>query len=140
MTMPSEFHQPRPVNARLVTKTSFPHPKQAIALLLALWHATGKPASLEYGVSVGTGLALDEGQLDELHEFFESNTAISPERSDVEKWVAQNPLLAAQLESLNAAFELIWHLGSFSFADKGLNRSAERTGGKRFPKAVDFTS
>lgn len=140
MTMPSEFHQPRPVNARLVTKTSFPHPKQAIALLLALWHATGKPASLEYGVSVGTGLALDESQLDELHEFFESNSAISPERSDVEKWVAQNPLLAAQLESLNAAFELIWHLGSFSFADKGLNRSAERTGGKRFPKAVDFTS
>lgn len=140
MTMPSEFHQPRPVNARLVTKTSFPHPKPAIALLLSLWHATGKPASLEYGVSVGTGLALDESLLDELADFFEGNAPASPNRSEIEKWVEQNPLLTAQLEALNAAFELIWHLGSFSFADKGLNRSAERTGGKRFPKSVDFTT
>lgn len=66
MTMPSEFHQPQPVNARLVTKTSFPHPKPAIALLLALWHATGKPASLCYGISAETGLVLDESLLDEL--------------------------------------------------------------------------
>ena len=140
MTMPSEFHQPRAVNARLVTKTSFPNPKQAIALMLLLWHATGKPGSLEYGVSNGTGIVLDDSQLDELTDLIEANTANPPARSDVEKWANGNPLLTAQIESLNAAFELIWHLGSFAFADHNLNRSAERTGGKRFPKVIDFTS
>lgn len=140
MTMPSEFHQPQPVNARLVTKTSFPHPKPAIALLLALWHATGKPASLCYGISAETGLVLDESLLDELADFFEANTSASPDRSEIEKWVMKNPLLTAQLEALNAAFELIWHLGSLSFADKSLNRDAERTGGKRFSKSVEFTT
>lgn len=140
MTMPSEFHQPRPVNARLVTKTSFPHPKPAIALLLALWHATGKPASLNYGVSEETSLALDESLFDELIGFFEANASMSPDRSVMGEWIAQNPLFTAQLEALNAAFELIWHLGSFSFVDKSLNRSAERKGGKRFPKSVEFTT
>ncbi|WP_305296962.1 AAA family ATPase [Parvibacter caecicola] len=140
MTMPGEFHQPRPVNARLVTKTSLPHPKPAIALLLALWHAAGKPASLEYGISAGAGLVLDESLLDELVDLFGTNAPLTPGRSEIEKWVAQNPLLTAQLEALNAAFELIWHLGSFSFAGKNLNRSAERSGGKRLPKLVEFTT
>jgi len=140
MTMPSEFHQPRAVNARLVTKTSFPNPKQAIALMLLLWHATGKPGSLEYGVQSGTGIVLDGTQLEDLAELIESNTDNPPARSDVERWTTSNPLLTAQIESLNAAFELIWHLGSFAFTDRNLNRSAERTGGKRFPKTIDFTS
>ena len=140
MTMPSEFHQPRAVNARLVTKTSFPNPKQAIALMLLLWHATGRPGSLEYGVQSGTGIVLDGTQLEDLAELIESNVDNPPVRSDVEKWLTNNPLLTAQIESLNAAFELIWHLGSFSFTDRNLNRSAERTGGKRFPKTIDFTS
>jgi len=140
MTMPSEFHQPRAVNARLVTKTSFPNPKQAIALMLLLWHATGKPGSLEYGVQSGTGIVLDGTQLEDIAELIESNTDNPPARSDVERWTTSNPLLTAQIESLNAAFELIWHLGSFAFTDRNLNRSAERTGGKRFPKTIDFTS
>lgn len=138
--MPSEFHQPRAVNARLVTKTSFPNPKQAIALMLLLWHATGKPGSLEYGVQSGTGITLDGTQLEDLAELIKSNTDNPPARSDVEKWSSNNPLLTAQIEALNAAFELIWHLGSFTFTDRNLNRSAERTGGKRFPKTIDFTS
>lgn len=140
MTMPSEFHQPRAVNARLVTKTSFPNPKQAIALMLLLWHATGKPGSLEYGVQSGTGIVLDGTQLEDLAELIEFNTDNPPARSDVERWSTNNPLLTAQIESLNAAFELIWHLGSFTFTDRNLNRSAERTGGKRFSKTIDFTS
>lgn len=140
MTLPSEFHQPRAVNARLVTKTSFPNPKQAIALVLLLWHATGKPASLEYGVQNGAGIALDGDQLEDLAELIEANTDNPPSRSDIEKWTTNNPLLTAQIESLNAAFELIWHLGSFAFTDHTLNRSAERTGGKRFPKTISFTS
>ena len=140
MTMPSEFHQPRPVNARLVTKTSFPNPKQAIALMFLLWHAENKPGLLEYGVQSGTGITLDGNQLEDLSELIESNTSNPPSRSDIEKWTTNNPLLTAQIESLNAAFELIWHLGSFAFTDQGLNRSAERTGGKRFPKSISFTS
>ena len=140
MTMPSEFHQPKAVNARLVTKTSFPNPKQAISLLLLLWHATGKPGSLEYGVQSGNGIVLDGNQLEDLSTLIESSIENPPSRSDIDKWSSNNPLLTAQIESLNAAFELIWHLGSFAFADPNLNRSAERTGGKRFPKVIDFTS
>lgn len=58
----------------------------------------------------------------------------------VEEWIAGNTLLSAQMESLNAAFELVWHLGRFSFADDKLSLSAERTGGRRFRKKVRFSS
>lgn len=139
MVMPSEFRQQKAINARLVTKTSFPDPKKAIGLMLLLWHSAAKPGEIEYGVVVDGGLVFDDSQLDELAEFVERNVESAPSRSDIGRWVADSPLLKAQMESLNAAFELIWHLGSFSFTDDNLNRTAERKGGKRFPKKITFT-
>lgn len=139
MTLPTEFHRPKPVSTRLVTKTSFPDPKRAIALMLLMWHSAGKPASLHYGVTEGSGIILDDAQIDDLYEF-SSSSASNLDRDILKEWVSENPLLTAQLESLNAAFELIWHLGSFSFEDEGMSRGAERTGGERHPKVIQFSS
>ena len=114
MTMPKQLTAPSVTNARLVTKTSLTNPKKALALFMLLWYEGGKPAML-------TGHAIDLSA------------------ADVEGSLANNPLLISQIESLNAAFELIWHLGRFTFTVPGRALGAERTGGQRYRKRIDFT-
>ena len=140
MTVPNEFHATKPLNPRLVTKTSLPQPRKAIALFLALWFASNKPAQLEYGVEDGKNITISDNQMDKLLSFFIGHDFDDDMRFKFSQEISNNPLLTGQIEALNVAFELIWHLGSFTFADAAKSRSAERTGGRRFSKVISFTS
>ena len=142
MTVPQPHTLPAPLDPRLITKTSLPRPKAAIALLIALWLVKNKPAEIVYGRSSG---ASDEGGLinDELIEIVEGYAAnhgvtLSPE--EIKDSLKDNPLLTSQMEALNAPFELVWRLGTLSFTDGSLTRSSERKGGQRFQKAIRFSS
>lgn len=142
MTVPKPHTLPAPLDPRLITKTSLPRPKAAIALLIALWLMNNKPAEVAYGRTSG---AADEGGLinDELIEGVEGYAAdhgISLDFDEVKDGLKDNPLLTSQMEALNAPFELVWRLGTLSFTDSSLTRSSERKGGQRFQKAIQFSS
>lgn len=62
MPLPKQVNLPKPINPRFVTKTSLPHPKSCIALLILLWYAKGKPGSAPYGTPEGAGSILDDAR------------------------------------------------------------------------------
>ena len=140
MSAPKQFREPSIISPRLVTKTSLPNSKQAIALLVLAWEACGKPAALEIGREDNGKLVLDDDLRNKISALSSryADSALSPEEVDIA--ASENPLFTAQIESLNAAFELIWHIGRVSFADKSLGIAAERTGGKRFRKSIRLST
>lgn len=141
MVMPQQFREPRPFNPRLVTKTSLGKPKEAIALLVLLWLANDEPAVLKYGVDSDNGaMQLDEANIGAIVSYCKRNGISNMDKERCEELLKQNPLLSSQLEALNAAFELIWHLAEITFSDTRLNATAERTGGKRFNKTVAYSN
>lgn len=141
MVKPKSFQKPPAIEARLVTKTSLPKPKEAIALLLLLWFSHDKPAQLVYGCE--QGVSKEGGIYDEnislALERFASDHGINLSGIDLEDALRSNPLVTSQIESLNAAFELVWHLASFRFPD-GKTLGSERTGGTRYRKRIDYGS
>ena len=74
MTVPFPYTRSAPLDPRLITKTSLPKPKAAIALLIILWLVNDKSAEVSYGRSSG---ASDEGGLinEELVESIEGYAA-----------------------------------------------------------------
>lgn len=139
--MPVPFRKEKPFDPRLVTKTSLGNPKGAMSLMLLLWLANDKPSEVSYGSEPSEGaLSLDETNLAKLAQYLEKNTALGASKEQIEKWVEGNPLLASQIESLKAAFELIWHMGLVRFTDETIPTSKERTGGVRYPKTIMYTS
>lgn len=139
MPLPKQVNLPKPINPRFVTKTSLPHPKSCIALLILLWYAKGKPGSASYGAPEGAGNILDDELID-LIQTCAAEHHIDLPGIDLKMALSKNGLVTAQLESLNAAFELVWPLATFTFSDHTKNRSAERTGGVRLGKVIHFTT
>ena len=141
MTTPEPYKPSHPLDPRLVTKTSLRDPKKAIAALILLWYADGRPGETEYGKTEGIakeGGILDNDTVVRIERLFD-NRGISIRDGSLHDSLFDNPLFSSQLESLNAAFELVWHLASFSFVSSE-NRGKERTGGKRFRKKIAFST
>ena len=139
MSLPKQVNLPKPINPRFVTKTSLPNPKSCIGLLVLLWYANGKPGSLSYGAPEGVGTILDDTLIGAVQSCADSHH-IDLQGVDLQSALSKNGLVTAQLESLNAAFELVWPLATFTFAGSSKNRSAERTGGIRLGKVIHFTT
>ena len=141
MTMPKQLVAPGITNARLVTKTSLTNPNKALALFMLLWYEGGKPAMLAYGKEQATNKegGIVDGRIVSQVRSFAENYSIDLTAVDVDGALTNNPLLIAQIEALNAAFELIWHLGRFTFTVPGRHLASERQGGKRYRKRIDFT-
>lgn len=142
MAAPFPFAEPPALDARLVTKTSLPKPRAAIALLLLLWFQNGKPSSIVYGRPSGAasdGGIVDDGVINAVQNYAASHNQ-SLNEDEIAAFLKGNPLLESQMESLNSAFELVWQLGTFSFTDQTLGRTAERTGGIRYQKRVRYSA
>lgn len=142
MAAPLPFAEPPALDARLVTKTSLPKPRAAIALLLLLWFQNGKPGSIVYGRPSGAasdGGIIDDGVINAVQNYAASHNQ-SLTADEITAFLEGNPLLESQMESLNSAFELVWRLGTFSFTNRTLGRTAERTGGIRYQKQVRYSA
>ena len=142
MAAPLPFAEPPALDARLVTKTSLPNPRAAIALLIVLWFQNGKPGSVVYGRPSGAssdGGIIDDDVIDAVQNYASRhNEPLGVD--EIASLLKGNPLLESQMESLNSAFELVWRLGTFSFTDPTLARTAERKGGIRYQKQVRYTA
>lgn len=128
------------LNLKLGIKSSLPHVKSAVALILLFWECSIKSAELQYSVQSGDKIVINPNL----------KTAIKNKLAQICKQdginidtvigaINNNSLFKSQMESLIVAFELIWKLAKISFIDEDKTASAERTGGIRYPKKLIYT-
>jgi len=128
------------IELKLGIKSSVPNAKKAIAMLVLLWYCENKPSKIDYCVQDGDIIALNDSLFRSLYDMLE-NMHLQRKISidDFLNVVNSNPMLVTQLEPLVVAFEVVWKLAKIKFTD-GRSASSERTGNKRYPKTVIYTS
>lgn len=133
---PEEIKQYPAVEPKLGIKSSLPALKPLIALLFLLWKVNNEKSECAYSESNGEEIIIKDSLTKGLAKFL--NTTENSIKKAI--YDTKNPLLASQLEALIVGIQLIWKLGEISFVNTTLSSSAERTGGKRFPKVIHFSS
>ena len=135
MTLPVQFKNRKALNPRLGIKSSFSGIRNAVALLYLIFNAErhqGRRTSTIYSEDNGSGgIMLKKELLDSIQTYLED--------SRVSSLIESSSLLTSQLEHIQVFAELLLALGRVSFvSDTG--SSAERTGGKRLPKQIQFAT
>lgn len=139
-----------PIEARepkLGIKSSFSKLKQTIATLSLHFLATPGSSVLKVTRAESTpGEDRSEGdlefealQLDAVSKLLIDHGFEKAEIEVVLGGIVNSSLLEAQVEAMIVALELFIPLVEVTFADSGLPKSAERTGGKRFPKNLRYS-
>ena len=128
------------LDLKLGIKSSLPHIKSTLALVVLLWECADHPAELIYSQSNGDEIVIsdevDQRLIDYLADICEE------EQIDAETLMVkinQNQLLKSQMEALIVAFELVWKIARINFVESEKPASSERTGGKRFPKKLNYS-
>lgn len=128
------------IDLKLGIKSSLPKVKATLALFTLMWKSGGAPAEVQYSVQDGDEIRVSDELMDTLIAYSSpeySTHGISDD--EFRSAVNSNQLLKSQMEALIVAFELIWRIGKISFLDGTKPISAERTGGVRFPKVIQYT-
>ncbi|ADB13817.1 ATPase family associated with various cellular activities (AAA) [Gardnerella vaginalis 409-05] len=140
MNRPDNMSAYSALDLKLGIKSSLPHVKSAVALILLFWECSIKSAELQYSVQSEDKIVINPNL----------KTAIKNKLAQICKQdginidtvidaINNNSLFKSQMESLIVAFELIWKLAKISFIDEDKTTSAERTGGIRYPKKLIYT-
>ena len=128
------------LDLKLGIKSSLPHVKATLGLLLLLFEAKDCPHVVQYSSPNGDELRISDDAFEAIYNkvlYICQEEQISQET--LRNAINDNQLLKSQLEALIVAFELVWKLARVYFLDETKPASAERTGGKRFPKYVAYT-
>lgn len=140
---PEGLKNTTPINARLAIKSSFPNAKRNIALLYLLWFCNDKKAQYDFYNQVDDKVKIKD---EYLKPVFNKTKNLVNLKTDGDLYqifkneVNSTELVKSQIESLQVAFELVWCLADITFVDKSFSNVKERTGGKRYPKSISFTS
>ena len=140
---PEGLKNTTPINARLAIKSSFPNVKRNIALLYLLWFCNDKKAQYDFYNQVDDKVKIKD---EYLKPVFNKTKNLVNLKTDGDLYqifkneVNSTELVKSQIESLQVAFELVWCLADITFVDKSFSNVKERTGGKRYPKSISFTS
>ncbi|MAT90243.1 MAG: hypothetical protein CMC35_06080 [Flavobacteriaceae bacterium] len=143
MQLPNSITPREELNLRLGIKCSLPKSNQLFAGLYAIY-AVSDVSSIEYAEEYDnagkTAIKLKTALEEPMIGFFEEQL----EESGIEASVLisnlnSTPLFKQHLESLQVALQLYWKLGEINFvADRG--NTAERTGGERYSKLLNFST
>lgn len=142
---------PKPVSMetttpRFTTQDSLEKPKEAISLLVILWYANGKPATVTYGKRRGTAKTKEspngEGILDDALKslIYKFVHGLEPTltQEDINGALVANPLVQNQVGPLDTAFKLFWHMGRIFLTEHPTAMTIERNGGIRYRKTVEY--
>ena len=140
MNRPDNMSVYNALDLKLGIKSSLPHVKSAVALILLFWECSIKSAELQYSVQSGDKIVINPNL----------KTAIKNKLAQICKQdginidtvidaINNNSLFKSQMESLIVALELIRKLAKISFIDEDKTAGAERTGGIRYPKKLIYT-
>ncbi|MCZ4319970.1 AAA family ATPase [Aequorivita viscosa] len=143
MQLPNNITPREELNLRLGIKCSLPKSNQLFAGLYAIY-AVSDVSSLEYAeeydnfgkITIKLKTAL-EGPITEFFQEQLDESAI--EEAVLISNLNNTPLFKQHLESLQVALQLYWKLGEISFIADRAN-TAERTGGERYGKLLNFST
>ena len=137
-TYPNQIVERSELNLRNGIKSSLAEIKELFALTFTLYLATNKEVLLNYSKEINapnTKIEIKDDLLLKLELFF---NGLITDKVDFKNKVNENPLLTAQMESLQVSLELFWKLCKVDFI-QNYPSSQERTGGKRYDKKITFT-
>ena len=138
---PTEISRFKSLNARLGIKSSFKNAKRNIALIILLWLSNGKLSKYSYFESKDNKIVIKQKYVENLYQYINSSIKDNNENLDnFIKNINEFELVTNQLEPIQVAFQLVWPLAEISFEDKNLKDNEERTGSKRYPKIISYTS
>lgn len=135
---PNQIVERSELNLRNGIKSSLAEIKELFALTFSLYLVANKEALLNYSKEVNapnTKIEIKDDLLSKLELFF---NGLITDKVDFKNKVNENPLLTAQMESLQVSLELFWKLCKVDFI-QNYPSSQERTGGKRYDKKITFT-
>lgn len=139
MNYPKEKIELPSIELKLGIKSSLPHSMQAIVLLYLIWKSEDRRAEVFYSSLKDDGIFLNKKIYERILNYIASFNSIVVDEVLFHSCIAKNPLLTAQIEHLNVAFELIWKLAKFEFVEN-YSFAKERTGKRRYEKKILFTS
>ncbi|MCO1497289.1 McrB family protein [Limosilactobacillus reuteri] len=137
---PKEISIFNPINARLGIKSSFKNAKRNIGLLVLLWLANDELSRYSFFRSQNDKIVLKEDYLKNLFNYIATNLNSTQSYDDFSAYINKFELVTKQLEAIQVAFQLVWRLAAISFEDRTFPDGKERTGLKRYPKIVTYTS
>lgn len=140
MVRPENASTYEDLDLKLGIKSSLPNVKSTLALIILLWEATDQPADLVYAEQNGSELVLASSLKNQIIKFVKKELVSHQISEDLFlNTLNNNQLFKSQIEALIVAFELIWKLAKVSFVDSSKPFSAERTGGIRYEKRLNFS-
>ncbi len=138
---PAEIKYYNDVDLKLGIKSSLPHVKSTLALSILFWECMNKCSELLYSQQNGDEIIISDILF---NKFIECYSSLCPkeefEEEKILSLINNNQLFKSQLEALIVAFELVWKLAKVNFVDETFPASMERTGGKRYPKILRFST
>ena len=140
MNRPDNMLTYNEMDLKLGIKSSIPHVKSVIGLAILLWECSDHPAQLDYSVQKGNEISLNDALADRIKKYMTEvfdDTRITED--GLISRINQNQLFKSQMEALKVAFELVWKIAIVEFIDNTKAASAERTGGIRFPKRLNYS-
>lgn len=137
--------QPQPIKTRekldrrLRVTSSMRNPQAVAAALYVIWRGANRPSEIAYADAASDNqdaLVIDDALYAQVVETWTSSGATIPD--DFKVHLNQTGLFTSQMEPLQVLLQLYWKLAKITFVD-GRPDGAERTGGKRFLKQLQFT-
>lgn len=140
MSRPNSIADYEEMDLKLGIKSSLPHVKSTVALAILMWECAGHPAKLVYSTQSRAETIMTSEIEQALIRYL---SKICPEEqmdeTELVGIINRNQLFKSQMEALMVAFELIWKIAKVSFVDRTKSASAERTGGIRYPKQLEYS-
>lgn len=130
MKYPYQIKEREQLDALTGIKSSMDKIRSVIAFVYLLFVSNGRLSTVKYSVADGSKIKIDPSLLVAIEKTL-GNT-------DVEKYIETNPLITNQYEPLYVGVTLLLKLGYLRM--EGQRSTAERTGGARYPKQIDFAS
>lgn len=128
------------MDLKLGIKSSLPHVKSTMALSVLLWECADRPAELVYSEQHNDEIvmpgSLSQWVMDGMAEICEDEHI---DGGQLISKMNENQLYKSQMEALMVAFELVWKLAKVGFVEDNRPASAERTGGIRYPKKLEYS-
>jgi len=140
MIRPENMQSYPDIDLKLGIKSSLPNVKATLALLILIWKSNDFPSSILYSSQNGDKICLNDEVSNKLLQYsVPIYTKAGLSDAEFLNLLNENQMLKSQLEALIVAFELVWKVAKISFQDNKKAASAERTGGKRYPKQLCYT-
>lgn len=134
MNRPEKMKRREPLSSLTGIKSSLASLRSVVSLTYLLYLVNDKKASISYSE------AISENAIQIKNEYLNKIIVYLNNDNTIGDYINENPLFKSQIESLYVGVTLMFGLGRVSFEDSTLAMTKERTGGKRFPKVIDFAS